>query len=93
MPSSPRQPAPASAASPSVEVYGYAGWVASYVALGVRGNVQELASAPQAAGSVRGSQRNACACPVRMPAACYTAWAFLPESYLHAAGITYYPSK
>ncbi|KAF5830407.1 PIG-P-domain-containing protein, partial [Dunaliella salina] len=26
-------------------------------------------------------------------AALYTAWAFLPESYLHAAGITYYPSR
>ena len=50
-------PAPAGAAS-SVEVYGFAGWIASAVAF----------------------------------FAC-VAWAVLPESALHAVGITYYPSK
>lgn len=31
--------------------------------------------------------------PRPLVAAVYLCWAFLPESLLHAAGVTYYPSK
>ncbi|CAN0187309.1 unnamed protein product [Ascophyllum nodosum] len=41
-----------------VEVYGFAGWIASFVAYAI-----------------------------------YLVWAFVPESMLHAVGVTYYPSK
>jgi phosphatidylinositol glycan class P protein len=42
----------------SVEVYGFVGWIASFVA-----------------------------------AAVFGLWAWLPESALHAMGVTYYPNK
>mmetsp|Transcript_13821 Transcript_13821/g.40076 ORF Transcript_13821/g.40076 Transcript_13821/m.40076 type:complete len:166 (-) Transcript_13821:632-1129(-) len=49
---------PAAGSATSVEVYGFAVWIASHVGL-----------------------------------AFYVGWAFLPTSYLHAIGITYYPDR
>jgi hypothetical protein len=54
----PAAPAATPGAASSVEVYGFAGWIASAVAF-----------------------------------VAFLVWAVLPESCLHALGITYYPSK
>lgn len=78
-------------AATSVEVYGFAGWIASGLGF------CELLSTKPSTLAVTGAHRLSIT-PVRcmqgsLHAVLFLAWAYIPDDMLHAAGITYHPDK
>lgn len=78
-------------AATSVEVYGFAGWIASGLGF------CELLTEPSKC--IRGDR--SMLAPI-IPVTCmhaslhvvlFLAWAYIPDNMLHAAGITYHPDK